>query len=53
VDCDAQADGGTRRYLRHSRVARPFPLVAAKKIAAHPLTDFCAISVGVVDALRR
>jgi ribonuclease PH len=57
VDCDAlQADGGTRTasicggYLAlHDACSR---LVAAKKIASHPLTDFCAaISVGVVDAL--
>ena len=57
VDCDAlQADGGTRTasicggYLAlHDACSR---LVAAKKIAAHPLTDFCAaISVGVADAL--
>jgi ribonuclease PH len=57
VDCDAlQADGGTRTasicggYLAlHDACSR---LVAAKQMAAHPLTDFCAaISVGVVDAL--
>ncbi len=57
VDCDAlQADGGTRTasicggYLAlHDACSR---LVAAKQLAAHPLTDFCAaISVGVVDAL--
>ncbi len=57
VDCDAlQADGGTRTasicggYLAlHDACSR---LVAAKKIAAHPITDLCAaISVGVVDAL--
>ena len=57
VDCDAlQADGGTRTasicggYLAlHDACSR---LVATKKIASHPLTDFCAaISVGVVDAL--
>ena len=55
VDCDAlQADGGTRTasicggYLAlHDACSR---LVAAKKIAAHPITDLCAaISVGVVD----
>ena len=57
VDCDAlQADGGTRTasicggYLAlHDACSR---LVAAKQLAAHPMTDFCAaISVGVVDAL--
>ena len=57
VDCDAlQADGGTRTasicggYLAlHDACSRLF---AAKKIASHPLTDFCAaVSVGVVDAL--
>lgn len=57
VDCDAlQADGGTRTasicggYLAlHDACSR---LVTAKKIASHPLTDFCAaISVGVADAL--
>jgi ribonuclease PH len=57
VDCDAlQADGGTRTasicggYLAlHDACSR---LVAAKRMAAHPLTDLCAaISVGVVDAL--
>src|SRR6476469_9790190 len=47
VDCDVlQADGGTRTasicggYLAlHDACSR---LVAAKKIASHPLTDFCA-----------
>ena len=57
VDCDAlQADGGTRTasicggYLAlHDACSR---LVAAKQMAAHPLTDLCAaISVGVVNAL--
>jgi ribonuclease PH len=57
VDCDAlQADGGTRTasicggYLAlHDACSR---LAAAKKLASHPLTDFCAaISVGVVGAL--
>lgn len=57
VDCDAlQADGGTRTaaicggYLAlHDACSR---LVAAKTIAAHPITDLCAaISVGVVNAL--
>src|SRR5207342_2101912 len=57
VDCDVlQADGGTRTasicggYLAlHDACTR---LVADKKIASHPLTDFCAaISVGVVDGL--
>jgi ribonuclease PH len=57
VDCDAlQADGGTRTasicggYLAlHDACSR---LLAAKKLASHPLTDFCAaISVGVVGAL--
>jgi ribonuclease PH len=57
VDCDAlQADGGTRTasicggYLAlYDACSR---LVAAKQLAAHPMTDFCAaISVGVVDAL--
>ena len=57
VDCDAlQADGGTRTasicggYLAlHDACSR---LVAAKQMAAHPLTDLCAaISVGMVDAL--
>jgi ribonuclease PH len=57
VDCDVlQADGGTRTasicggYLAlHDACSR---LVAAKKMATHPLTDKCAaISVGIVDAL--
>ena len=57
VDCDVlQADGGTRTasicggYVAlHDACSR---LVAAKKMAAHPLTDTCgAISVGIVDAL--
>jgi len=57
VDCDVlQADGGTRTaaicggYLAlHDACSR---LVAAKKMAEHPLTDACgAVSVGVVDAL--
>ncbi len=57
VDCDAlQADGGTRTasicggYLAlHDVCSR---LVAAKQMAAHPLTDLCAaISVGIVGGL--
>jgi ribonuclease PH len=57
VDCDAlQADGGTRTasicggYLAlHDACSR---LVAAKQMAAHPLTDLCAaISVGIVGGL--
>jgi ribonuclease PH len=57
VDCDAlQADGGTRTasicggfLALHDACSR---LVAAKRMAAHPITDLCAaISVGVVDAL--
>jgi ribonuclease PH len=57
VDCDVlQADGGTRTasicggYVAlHDACSR---LVAAKKMAAHPITDTCgAISVGIVDAL--
>ena len=57
VDCDVlQADGGTRTasicggYVAlHDACSR---IVAAKKMAAHPLTDQCgAISVGIVDAL--
>jgi ribonuclease PH len=57
VDCDVlQADGGTRTasicggYLAlHDACSR---LVAAKSMAAHPITDTCAaISVGIVDAL--
>jgi ribonuclease PH len=57
VDCDAlQADGGTRTaaicggfLALHDACSR---LVAAKRIAAHPITDLCAaISVGVVNAL--
>jgi ribonuclease PH len=57
VDCDVlQADGGTRTasicggYVAlHDACSR---YVAAKKMAAHPLTDQCgAISVGVIDAL--
>jgi ribonuclease PH len=57
VDCDGlQADGGTRTasicggYVAlHDACSR---LVAAGKMAAHPLTDQCAaISAGIVDAL--
>ena len=57
VDCDVlQADGGTRTasicggYVAlHDACSR---LVAAKKMASHPLTGQCgAISVGIVDAL--
>jgi ribonuclease PH len=57
VDCDVlQADGGTRTaaicggYVAlHDAFSR---LVAAGKIAAHPINDACAaVSVGVVDAL--
>ncbi|HZJ27634.1 MAG TPA: ribonuclease PH, partial [Acidimicrobiia bacterium] len=57
VDCDVlQADGGTRTasicggYVAlHDACSR---LVAAKTIAAHPITDQCAaVSVGIVDAL--
>ena len=57
VDCDVlQADGGTRTasicggYVAlHDACTR---LVAAKKMAGHPLTGQCAaISVGIVDAL--
>ena len=57
VDCDVlQADGGTRTasicggYLAlHDALTR---LVQAKRIASHPLTDFCAaISVGIVDGV--
>jgi len=57
VDCDVlQADGGTRTasicggYLAlHDACSR---LVAARTMAAHPITDTCAaISVGIVDAL--
>ena len=57
VDCDAlQADGGTRTasicggfLALHDACSR---MVAAKRMAAHPITDLCAaISVGVVDAL--
>ncbi len=57
VDCDVlQADGGTRTaaisggYLAlHDACSR---LVAAKTLAAHPLTDACgAISVGIVDSI--
>ena len=57
VDCDVlQADGGTRTasicggYVAlHDACSR---LVAAKKMAGHPLTSQCAaISVGIVDAL--
>jgi ribonuclease PH len=57
VDCDVlQADGGTRTasicggYVAlHDACSR---LVAAKKMAGHPLTGQCAaISVGIVDAL--
>jgi len=57
VDCDAlQADGGTRTasicggfLALHDACSR---MVAAKRMAAHPITDLCAaISDGVVDAL--
>ena len=57
VDCDVlQADGGTRTasicggYLAlHDACSRQ---VAAKSMAAHPITDSCAaISVGIVDTL--
>ncbi len=57
VDCDVlQADGGTRTasicggYLAlHDALTR---LVQAKRIASHPLTDFCgAISVGIIDGV--
>ncbi len=57
VDCDVlQADGGTRTaaisggYLAlHDACTR---MVAAKTMAAHPLTDACAaISVGIVDSI--
>src|SRR5829696_241369 len=57
VDCDVlQADGGTRTasicggYVAlHDACSR---LVAAKTMAAHPLTDACgAISVGIVDSI--
>jgi ribonuclease PH len=57
VDCDVlQADGGTRTaaicggYVAlHDAFSR---LVAARTVAAHPITDACAaVSVGVVDAL--
>ncbi len=57
VDCDAlQADGGTRTaaicggfLALHDACSR---LVAAKRLAAHPVTDLCAaISVGMVGAL--
>jgi ribonuclease PH len=57
VDCDVlQADGGTRTaaicggYVAlHDAFTR---LVAAGKIAGHPIRDACAaVSVGVVDAL--
>jgi ribonuclease PH len=57
VDCDAlQADGGTRTasicggfLALHDACSR---MVAAKRMAAHPITDLCAaISVGVVGAL--
>ncbi|MGZ4676948.1 MAG: ribonuclease PH [Acidimicrobiia bacterium] len=57
VDCDAlQADGGTRTasicggYLAlHDACSR---LVAARKLATHPVQDLCAaISVGMVQAL--
>jgi len=57
VDCDAlQADGGTRTasicggfLALHDACSR---LVAAGKLAAHPVQDLCAaISVGVVQAL--
>jgi ribonuclease PH len=57
VDCDVlQADGGTRTAsICGGYVALHDPctrLVAAKKMAAHPITDTCgAISVGIVDAL--
>jgi ribonuclease PH len=57
VDCDVlQADGGTRTasicggYLAlHDALSR---LVQTKRIASHPLTDFCgAISVGIIDGI--
>jgi ribonuclease PH len=57
VDCDAlQADGGTRTasicggYLAlHDACSR---LVAAKRMASHPINDLCAaISVGIVEGL--
>ncbi len=57
VDCDVlQADGGTRTasisgaYVAlHDALTR---LVAAGRIAAHPITTACAaVSVGVVDAV--
>jgi len=57
VDCDAlQADGGTRTasicggfLALHDACSR---LVAARKLPAHPMQDYCAaISVGVVGAL--
>ncbi len=57
VDCDAlQADGGTRTasicggfLALHDAFSR---LVAARKLPAHPMQDYCAaISVGVVGAL--
>ncbi len=57
VDCDAlQADGGTRTasicggfIALHDAFSR---MVAARKLPAHPMQDYCAaISVGVVRAL--
>jgi ribonuclease PH len=57
VDCDAlQADGGTRTasicggfLALHDAFSR---MVAARKLPAHPMQDYCAaISVGVVGAL--
>ena len=57
VDCDViQADGGTRTasisgaYVAlHDACSR---LVAAKRIASHPLTEgVAAVSVGIVDAV--
>ena len=59
VDCDVlQADGGTRTasicggYLAlHDALSR---LVAAGKLAAHPLIDECAaVSVGIIDGQCR
>jgi len=57
VDCDVlQADGGTRTasicggfLALHDACSR---LLAAKKLAAHPITDQCAaVSVGVIDGV--
>ncbi|MEP6624409.1 MAG: ribonuclease PH, partial [Acidimicrobiia bacterium] len=57
VDCDVlQADGGTRTasicggfLALHDAFSR---MVAARKLPAHPMQDYCAaISVGVVRAL--